>query len=102
MFGMVEQTLVRRVNTMATQEPLTLIQFQKKFATQEACHSHLFAMKWPEGFRCAKCGHDQYYETKTRKLKLYECKQCRYQATVIVGTVMEKTHIDLIKWFWAV
>lgn len=45
---------------------------QKKFATEEACHSHLFTMKWPEGFRCAKCGHDQFYETKTRKLKLYE------------------------------
>ena len=57
---------------MATQEPLTLIQFQKKFATEEACHSHLFTMKWPEGFRCAKCGHDQFYESKTRKLKLYE------------------------------
>ena len=66
------------------------------------CHSHLFTMKWPEGFRCAKCGHDQFYETKTRKLKLYECRQCGYQATVIVGTVMEKTHIDLTKWFWAV
>jgi transposase-like protein len=36
---------------MAKQEPLTLIQFQKKFATEEACHSHLFTMKWPEGFR---------------------------------------------------
>lgn len=87
---------------MATQEPLTLIQFQTKFPTEEACHSHLFTMKWPEGFRCAKCGHDHFYETRTRKLKLYECKQCSYQATVIVGTVMEKTHIDLIKWFWAI
>ena len=61
---------------MAMQELLTLIQFQKKFATEEACHSHLFAMKWAQEFQCAKYGHDQFYKTKTRKLKLYECKQC--------------------------
>ena len=27
--------------------------------------------------------------------------QCGYQATVIVGTVMEKTRVDLTKWFLA-
>ena len=87
---------------MAMQQSMTLIQFQKKFSTEEACHSHLFTMKWPEGFLCAKCGHKHFYETNTRKFNLYECKQCGYQATVIVGTVMEKTHIDLTKWFWAI
>jgi transposase-like protein len=43
-----------------------------------------------------------YFETKTRKLTLYECKKCRYQATVTVGTVMEKTRTDLTKWFLAI
>jgi transposase-like protein len=87
---------------MAKQESLNLIEFQKRFNTEEACHDHLFQMKWPEGYRCAKCNHDQCFVTKTRKLKLYECKQCRYQATVTVETVMEKTRVDLTKWFWAI
>ena len=86
---------------MSDQQPLSLNQFQRKFASGEACHSHLFTMKWPKGFHCAKCQHDQYYETKTRKLNLYECRQCGYQATVIVGTGMEKTRVDLTKWFLA-
>ena len=86
---------------MSDQQPLSLIQFQRKFASEEACPSHLFTMKWPKEFHCAKCQHDQYYETKTRKLNLYEYRQCDYQATVIVGTVMEKTRVDLTKWFLA-
>lgn len=87
---------------MAKQESMNLIQFTKQFTSEEACHDHLFKMKWPDGFRCVKCGHDQYFETKTRKLTLYECTQCRYQATVTVGTIMEKTRVDLLKWFWAI
>jgi transposase-like protein len=59
-------------------------------------------MKWPNGFICRKCKHDQYYETCTRKHKLFVCKQCRYQATVTVDTVMEKTRTDLVKWFLAI
>jgi transposase-like protein len=90
------------VHSMAKQDSMNLIQFQKRFASDEACHDHLFTMKWPEGYKCEKCGHDQYYETCTRKLKLFECKSCRYQATVTVGTVMEKTRTDLSKWFLAI
>jgi transposase-like protein len=87
---------------MPKQETISLIQFQKQFATEKACHDHLFSMKWPEGYRCPRCGHDQCFQTNSRKLTLYECKQCRYQATVTVGTVMEKTRTDLRKWFWAI
>lgn len=90
------------MNKMPKQETMSLIQFQKQFATEKACHDHLFSMKWPEGYRCPRCGHDQYFQTNSRKLTLYECKQCRYQATVTVGTVMEKTRTDLRKWFWAI
>ena len=42
-----------------------------------------------------------YSETKTHKLKLFECKECGYQATVTVGTIMEKTRVDLTKWFFS-
>ncbi len=81
---------------------MNLITFQKKFSIHKACHDHLFKLKWQTGFRCEKCEHDAYYTTKTRKLHLYECKNCRYQSTVTVGTVMEKTRTDLTKWFLAI
>lgn len=87
---------------MANQDPITLFEFQYKYDTEEACHKHLFKMKWPNGFVCPKCGHDRAYEIKTRKLPLYECSQCKHQTTVLVGTVFEKTRTSLRKWFWAI
>ena len=87
---------------MANQDPITLFEFQHKYATEEACHHHLFKMKWPNGFICPKCGHDRAYEIKTRKLPLYECTQCKQRITVLVGTIFEKTRTSLRKWFWAI
>jgi|SRR5690554_67087 len=87
---------------MANQETFNLLQFQERFATEKACQDYLFSMKWPNGYRCPKCNHDHYFKTKTRKLKLYECKECRYQTTVTVDTIMEKTRTALRKWFWAI
>ena len=75
---------------MSKYQPMSLISFQNLFSTEKACHDHLFSLKWPNGYCCEKCGNDTYFETKTRKLTLYECKKCRYQATVTVGTVWKK------------
>lgn len=87
---------------MAKQQPMNILQFQDSFCTEEACHEHLYHMKWPHGFCCEKCKHDQCFQTKTRKHTLYECKLCRYQSTITVGTIMERTRTDLRKWFWAI
>lgn len=87
---------------MAKQKPVSLITFQNHFNTEEACHEHLFNMKWPNGYKCPKCGNNQVYITKTRKHPLYECNDCRHQTTVLVSTIFEKTRTDLRKWFWAI
>jgi transposase-like protein len=87
---------------MAKQNSINLIQFQKLFSTEEACQDHLFQMKWPQGFRCPKCGYDHCFVITSRRLNLFQCKSCRHQTTVTVGTVMEKTRVPLIKWFWAI
>ena len=81
---------------------MNLINFQKEFATEEACHEQLFQLKWSKGYLCERCGHKECFVTKTRMHRLYECKDCRYQSTVTVGTVMEKTRTDLTKWFLAI
>ena len=85
---------------MAKQAKINLIEFQNRFNSEEVCRQHLFQMRWPEGFRCPKCGYNHYYEIKTRHL--YECTNCHYQASVIVGTALEKTRTDLVIWFWTI
>ena len=85
---------------MAKQEQITLLQFQARFQTEEACREHLFAQRWPEGFICPKCGHKEYYDLPKRKQ--YQCKSCKHQTSATAGTVLHKTHTPLMKWFWAI
>ena len=84
---------------MARQESMTILEFQQKFGTEEACEEHLFHIRWPDGFVCPKCGHTEHFNIKSRHL--YQCKKCNHQASVTAGTVMEKTKTPLTKWFWA-
>lgn len=35
---------------MAQQKPISLLEFQEKFNTEEACQQHLYKMRWPNGY----------------------------------------------------
>ena len=87
---------------MAQQANLSKIEFIKRFSTEETCEKQLFCMKWPDGYKCERCSNPRYSTIRTRKLPLYQCRNCGYQATVTVNTVMEKTRTDLCKWFLAI
>jgi transposase-like protein len=85
---------------VAQQETMTLKRFQEKFDTVQACHDHLFQIRWPEGFCCPKCQSQSFYFLETRKL--YQCVACKHQTSVTAGTLMHKTHTPLLTWFWAI
>jgi len=85
---------------MAKQEPISLLEFQARFGSEDACREHLFQLRWPEGFRCPRCGSKQTYVIKTRHL--YQCMACKHQVSVTAGTVMHKTRTPLVAWFWAI
>ena len=76
----------------------SLIEFQKAFPDDEACNKHLTQQRWPEGFVCPKCGHDDAWYLTGRKL--FDCKSCRFQTSLIAGTIFEGTRTPLIKWYW--
>lgn len=76
----------------------SLIEFQKAFPDDEACKKHLTQQRWPEGFVCPKCGHDDAWYLTIRKL--FDCKSCRFQTSLIAGTIFEGTRTPLIKWYW--
>jgi transposase-like protein len=85
---------------MAQQETMSLRRFKDEFPDEDACCKHMFQIRWPEGYRCPKCGHAKFYYIATRKL--YECKACRHQTSVTAGTVMHKSHTKLDVWFLAI
>jgi transposase-like protein len=77
-------------------------EFHARFQTEAMCVDYLVQMKWPNGFSCERCGCRSVYRMETRRLPLFECADCRYQASPIVGTIMEGSSTPLLKWFLAI
>ena len=78
---------------------LSIIDFQMKFNTEDKCREFLFELRFPHGFVCPECGCTEYYHIKKRHT--YQRKCCRHQTSVTSGTVMDKTHLKLTYWLWA-
>ena len=69
--------------------PTDLPSFQARFGTDEQCRDYLFKARWPEGFRCAGCGHADAYRHKKRLID--ECVACGKQHSLLAGTIFEQT-----------
>lgn len=78
--------------------PRTLLELEKRFGTDQACREYLFALRWPEGFICPRCGGRAAWPM-TRGLWL--CGQCRHQASVTAGTIFQDSRLPLTLWFRA-
>jgi len=79
--------------------PRTPAEFQGRFASEEDCRRYLVACRWPDGFRCPRCGAREAYEVAGREL--LQCRSCRHQASVTAGTALHRTHVPLRLWFAA-
>ncbi|MFO8033010.1 MAG: IS1595 family transposase [Desulfohalobiaceae bacterium] len=75
--------------------------FRKKFSTELDCINYLLQQKWPQGFVCPRCAHSRASVLSTRR-QLYQCKGCRYQASVTANTIFHRTQKPLQDWFWAI
>ena len=80
--------------------PEDMPSFLARFGTDEQCREYLFKARWPDGFRCVACGHDDAYTLKTKIV--YECVACRKQHSLLAGTIFEQTKTGLSRWFLAV
>ncbi|HEY0826740.1 MAG TPA: IS1595 family transposase [Bacilli bacterium] len=82
-------------------QSVTIEEFLVEFQSEEMCLHYLIQQKWPAGYACDRCGCRSAYRTHTRRLPLFECVDCRYQASPLVGTVIEGSRTPLRKWFVA-
>jgi len=81
-------------------EAMNLKEFMNHFKTEADCRKHFFKLRWPEGFKCPKCGNMEYSFIKYRNL--YQCHGCKHQVSLTAGTVMHKSHTGLREWFLAI
>ncbi len=78
--------------------PQTLQEFDEWFWTEESCIRYLSRLRWPQGFKCPKCGSLESWLTSRH---LLYCKLCHRQTSVTAGTLFESTRKPLRVWFQA-
>jgi transposase-like protein len=78
-------------NEIQFQRGLSLLDFQRLYVTEELCEAALERARWPAGCRCSRCASHDYGIVYGRRLRRYQCRSCRHQATVIAGTILQAT-----------
>lgn len=74
------------------------------FTDLDAARAHFEAIRWPNGPYCPFCGVVDRVAAlggKSMGPGWYHCKDCRRKFTAAVGTIYERSHIPLTKWFLA-
>ncbi len=86
-------------NKVQFQKGLSIPEFIDQYGTEEQCQQALFQARWPNGYQCASCGHDNFCYIESRKV--YQCTRCKHQTSVTRNTVFHSTNLPLTKWFLA-
>ena len=76
--------------------PRNINELEARFSTEEACRAYLFRLRWPEGFRCPRCGGSKAWPFRSVRL---ECGDCGHQTSVTAGTIFQDTRKPLVMWF---
>lgn len=79
--------------------PLNIVNLMDMFPSEEACLKYLAGIRWPEGYRCLRCGSAAHW---VKAHGIYECRDCGYQGSVTRGTLFQDTHKPLRLWFQAI
>ena len=82
--------------------PRNLQEFSVRFGSDEACREYLCQLRWPEGFRCPRCGCGESAPVRTTLLR---CHECRYQVEVVpevravfAFSLSRPTKASLVNW----
>ena len=78
--------------------PEGIVAFTRMFPDEAACEAYLYAVKWPDGFTCPKCGSRKGYEYDGKKVT--QCEN-HHIISLTSGTAMHKSKQPLVTWFWA-
>jgi transposase-like protein len=77
--------------------PETLTGAIRYFGDTDKCHEFMVAMRWSRGVRCPRCDSDNVGSLVLPR-RIWNCKNCRKQFTVKVGTIFEDSPLGLDKW----
>ncbi len=78
--------------------PKNQIEFEKMFSTEEQCIDCLREIRFPDGYKCRKCQHKEYW-LNTRGIMI--CKSCKDELSITAGTIFHKSKLPLVTIFRA-
>jgi transposase-like protein len=87
-------------NPVQFQKGLSLIEFNRRYGTDEQCHAALIKMRWPNGFVCPHCAETEHSYSTARQI--FQCSACRVQTSARAGTIFHKSRTPLAKWLLAI
>src|SRR5271165_5335610 len=84
---------------MRQRSEIDLLSVVNRYGTDEHCRAYLTELRWPGGVVCPDCQSKKISRIKSRNQ--FDCDSCRYQFSVLSGTMFHDTHLALTKWFFA-
>lgn len=76
---------------------INAIEFAKRFKSNEACYLYLIENKWSKGYKCSRCGCEEFYKGRTYYHR--RCKACGYGESVTANTVFHGMKMPVLKAF---
>jgi transposase-like protein len=74
----------------------------KHFHDEDAAREHIEASRWPNGVFCPHCGSLNVMRMAGKtQAGYFLCRDCSDKFTCRTGTLMERSHIPLHKWLFA-
>jgi hypothetical protein len=68
------------------------------FQSDEKCLEFLAGLKWKDGFKCRKCGNDNYCQGKTAHSR--RCTRCKTEESAAAGTIFHNCKFPVSKAFY--
>jgi len=70
------------MNRIQYKTRMSLSQFLGLYVTEEQCEAALEQTRWPNGFRCTRCGEQEHGLVYGHRPRRYQCRSCLHQTTV--------------------
>ncbi len=78
--------------------PVNQIEFEKMFTTEEQCLDYLKELRFPKGYSCRKCQHNEYW---LNNRGIMVCKNCKNELSITSGTIFHRSKLPLVVIFRA-
>jgi transposase-like protein len=88
-------------NRVQYQRGLSMPEFFDCYGSPQQCEDRVRAWRWPDGFVCPRCQGVWHSEFRRQERLYFQCSGCRYQCSLVAGTVFESSKVPLPSWFLA-